>query len=139
ELESFSYSGSHDVGAALRAISGFSEALMADYSEKLDAKARDYLQRVHSASQRMGQLIDALLSLSCITRQEMCRGEVNLSEIAESVAIELRAAQPGRDVHFVIEPNLRANADQALIRIVLGNLLGNAWKYTAKCERARIE
>src|SRR5262249_43072606 len=104
-----------------------------------DIKARDYLQRVYSASQRMGQLIDALLSLSCITRQEMCRGEVNLSEVAESVVTELRAAHPKRDVQFIIEPNLRANVDQALIRIVLGNLLGNAWKYTAKRDRARIE
>lgn len=139
ELESFSYSASHDLRAPLRAISGFSEALMTDYAEKLDPKGRDYLVRVYSASQRMGQLIDALLSLSRITRQEMRRVDTNLSEIAEGLVAELRAAQPGREVQFVIEPNLRASADQELIRIVLGNLLGNAWKYTSKRDRARIE
>lgn len=139
ELESFSYSASHDLRAPLRAIGGFSEALLSDYGGKLDEKARDYLQRVHSASQRMGQLIDALLSLSRITRQEMRRGEVNLSDVAESVIAELRAAQPERDVEFIIEPNLRVNADPALIRILLGNLLGNAWKYTSNRAHARVE
>jgi light-regulated signal transduction histidine kinase (bacteriophytochrome) len=123
----------------LRAISRFSEALLSDHSDKLDEKARDYLQRVYSASQKMGQLIDALLSLSHITRQEMRRGEVNLSEMAESVVAELRAAHPERDIQFIIEPNLRANADPALIRILLANLLGNAWKYTANRSFARIE
>ncbi len=139
ELESFSQYASRDLRAPLRAISGFSEALFADYSDKLDAKGRDYLQRVRSASQRMAQQIDALLSLSCITRQEMRRGEVNLSEIAESVVAELRAAQPGREAQFIIEPNLRVNADPALMRILFANLLGNAWKYTATRERTRIE
>lgn len=139
ELESFSYSASHDLRAPLRAISGFSEALLTDYAGKLDANARDYLERIRSASRRMGQLIDALLSLSRITRQEMRRADVNLSEIAESVVAELRAAQPGRDVHFAIETNLRVNADPALMRIVLANLLGNAWKYTARRDRGLIE
>jgi PAS domain S-box-containing protein len=139
ELESFSYSASHDLRAPLRAISGFSEALATDYAGRLDEKALDYLERIRSASQRMGQLIDALMALSRITRQEMRPTEVNLSEMAESLAAELRIAHPGRDVVFAITPNLRINADPALIRIVLANLLGNAWKYTARRERARIE
>jgi PAS domain S-box-containing protein len=139
ELESFSYSASHDLRAPLRAISGFSEALLTDYSGQLDAHARDYLERIRTASRRMGLLIDALLSFSRITRQEMRRAPVNLSEMAESVGAELQAAQPERWVEFVIESGLQANADPALMRIVLANLLGNAWKYTSPRDRARIE
>ncbi|MFN0088337.1 MAG: PAS domain S-box protein [Blastocatellia bacterium] len=139
ELESFSYSASHDLRAPLRSISGFSEALLSDYADRLDAKAEDYLKRIRMASKRMSQLIDALLSLSRITRREMRRTSVDLSEIAHSIASDLRAASPDRRVEFVITDGLKANADPTLMRILLENLLGNAWKYTARSEHPRIE
>ncbi len=139
ELESFSYSASHDLRAPLRSISGFSEALLADYADKLDVKAEDYLKRIRTASKRMSQLIDALLALSRITRREMRRTGVDLSDLAHSIASDLRAAHPDRDVEFVIAPGLQVNADPTLMRILLENLLGNAWKYTARAALPRIE
>lgn len=139
ELESFSYSVSHDLRAPLRSIDGFSRALLEDYSDKLDAAGREDLQTVRLASQRMGQLIDDLLRLSQINRSEMHRAEVNLSQLAVEAAGELREAEPGREVEIVIAPDCKAYGDAGLFRTVLENGLGNAWKYTGKKRSARIE
>jgi light-regulated signal transduction histidine kinase (bacteriophytochrome) len=139
ELEAFSYSVSHDLRAPLRAIDGFSQALLEDYASKLDAEGQGYLQRVRAASQRMAQLIDDLLNLSRITRAEMSRDDVNLTAMAQEVAEELRKAEPGREADVIIAPGLRASGDARLLRVVLANLLGNAWKFTRNKPRARIE
>lgn len=139
ELEAFSYSVSHDLRAPLRSIDGFSQALLEDYMDKLDALGQNYLQRVRLATQRMGQLIDDLLNLSRVTRSEMHRESVDLSAIAQMIATELQETQPERQVEFQIVAGLVANGDSRLLRIVLENLLGNAWKFTAKHSRARIE
>lgn len=139
EMESFSYSVSHDLRAPLRAISGFSQALFEDYGALLDDEGKNYLKRVRAASQRMAALIDDMLTLSRVTRQEMRRVPVNLSEIARGIAADLHAAQPDRVVEFVIAPNVQVEGDFSLLQIVLDNLLRNAWKYTGKHARAHIE
>lgn len=139
ELEAFSYSVSHDLRAPLRGIDGFSQALLEDYGNKLDDTGKDYLRRVRAASQNMAQLIDDLLKLSRLTRREMQRGAVNLSALAHSVAAELQEMQPDRRVEFVIADGVVANGDARLLGIVLENLLGNAWKFSAKHASARIE
>jgi len=139
EMEAFSYSVSHDLRAPLRAINGFSKALMEDYAAQLDETGRHYLQRVRDNARHMGQLIDDLLSLSRVTRAELQRRRVDLTEMAQAIAAELQKAQPGRDVEFIIAPGLVAEADPRLLRIALENLIGNAWKYTGKHPRARIE
>jgi light-regulated signal transduction histidine kinase (bacteriophytochrome) len=139
ELEAFSYSASHDLRAPLRAIDGFSQALLEDYAGKLDAEGQGYLQRLRAASQRMAQLIDDLLNLSRVTRAEMSRDDVNLTALAQEVAEELRKAEPGRQADVIIAPGLRASGDERLLRVVFANLLGNAWKFTNKRPRARIE
>jgi len=139
ELESFSYSVSHDLRAPLRAIDGFSRALLEDYTDKLDAEGKEDLQTVRIASQQMGRLIDDLLRLSQINRGEMRRTEVNLSQLAGQVAGELKNSEPGRDVEFVIAPNCVACGDAGLLGIVLENGLGNAWKYTGQKPSAKIE
>jgi len=139
ELEAFSYSVSHDLRAPLRGIDGFSLALLEDYADKLDEDGKDYLHRVRAATQRMGILIDDLLNLSRVTRSEMRRENTDLGAIARSVAGELQKTQPERRVEFRIEEGLEAFVDSHLIRIVLENLLGNAWKFTSKRESACIE
>lgn len=139
ELEAFSYSVSHDLRAPLRSIDGFSQALLEDYAEKLDLQGIDYLQRVRAASQRMAQLIDDMLMLSRVTRHEMKRSEVDLSALAATIAAELAKTQPQRHVEFVIAPGLAVNGDAELLRAMLENLLGNAWKFTSKHQSARIE
>jgi PAS domain S-box-containing protein len=139
ELESFSYSVSHDLRAPLRGIDGFSLALLEDYSDKLDENGRDYLHRVRAATQRMGILIDDLLSLSRVTRTEIRLEKTDLGLIARSVAVELQKTQPERRAEFQIEEGLEAFVDSHLIRITLENLLGNAWKFTSKRESACIE
>jgi light-regulated signal transduction histidine kinase (bacteriophytochrome) len=139
ELEAFSYSVSHDLRAPLRSIDGFSQALLEDYAEKLDSVARDHLQRVRRAAQRMAALIDDMLNLSKVTRSAMRREKLNLSALANSIAAELREAEPGRQVEFVIENDLTAEGDSRLLRAALENLLGNSWKYTSGHPRARIE
>ena len=139
ELEAFSYSVSHDLRAPLRSIDGFGQALWEDYGDKLDAQAVDYLQRVRAAAQRMGQLIDGLLELARVARADLHTNTVDLSGLARHVAAELRESAPERTVEFVIAPNLHARGDPCLLCAVLDNLLGNAWKYTSKHERARIE
>lgn len=139
ELEAFCYSVSHDLRAPLRGIDGFSQALLEDYSSQLDDQAKSYLSRVRAATQRMGVLIDDLLNLSRITRAELSREPVNLTELAKSVAADLRRTQPERGADFVIAPDLRAVGDSRLLHIALENLLGNAWKFSSRKERARIE
>jgi len=139
ELEAFSYSVSHDLRAPLRSIDGFSQALLQDYPDKLDEQGKHYLQRVCSATQRMGELIDDLLKLSRLTRSEMKLETVNLSTLAQSIATELQKTQPERQVEFVITPGLSAKGDEHLLRLLLENLLGNAWKFTGKLSQARIE
>jgi DNA-binding response OmpR family regulator len=139
ELESFSYSVSHDLRAPLRSIDGFSQALLEDYSNSLDERGRGYLRRVRSAAQRMGELIDDLLELSRVGRAELTRNPTNLSEIARSIADELRRKDPDRDALVVVRDGLVAQADARLVRILLENLIGNAWKFTSKIPAARIE
>ncbi|MBE8967617.1 hypothetical protein IQ277_15555 [Nostocales cyanobacterium LEGE 12452] len=139
EMEAFSYSVSHDLRAPLRSIDGFSQALLEDYAEKLDALGQNYLQRVRAATQRMAQLIDDLLNLSRLTRSEMRYEKVDLSALVEAIATDLHKTQPERQVEFIITPGLVANGDTHLLRIVLENLLGNAWKFTGKHQKARIE
>jgi PAS domain S-box-containing protein len=139
ELEAFSYSVSHDLRAPLRHIDGFGQILLEDYAGKLDDEGRRHLQRVREASQQMAQLIDDLLNLSRVTRAEMRREAVDLSRMAERAAEALNKTQPDRKAEFVIEDGLVAEGDERLLRVVLDNLLGNAWKYTGKRPQARIE
>jgi len=138
ELEAFSYSVSHDLRAPLRSIDGFSRILLKSYLDKLDTPGQDYLQRVRAASQRMGQLIDDLLELSRVTRVELRREAVDLSALARAIAAELQQTQPGRQVTFVIAEGLVARGDVRLLRVVLENLLNNAWKFTGKLTHAEI-
>ena len=139
ELQAFSYSVSHDLRAPLRTIDGFSLALEEDYAEAVDETGRDYIRRVRSGVQRMGQLIDSLLQLSRITRAELTRTEVNLSALAETVVGNLKEESgPERDVRFEIEQGLTVSADAKLVQVALENLLGNAVKFTAKAETAVI-
>ena len=139
ELDAFAYSVSHDLRAPLRSIDGFSQALLEDYGEHLDDAGRQYLQRVRVGSRQMAMLIDDLLKLSRVTRAEMHREPVSLTGLAESISAELRGSDPQRQVEFVIAPGLETSGDPRLLRVALENLLGNAWKYTAKHPRARIE
>jgi light-regulated signal transduction histidine kinase (bacteriophytochrome) len=139
ELAAFAYSVSHDLRAPLRGIDGFSQALLEDYADKLDAEGQDYLRRVQAAGQRMGQLIDDLLNLSRVTRGEMRRETVDLSGLAQMIASEIQQREPERHVEFIIAEGLVAKGDARLLRVVLENLVGNAWKFTAKHPRARIE
>ena len=138
ELESFSYSVSHDLRAPLRHINGFSQALLEDHSSQLDEIGRGYLQEVRSASQEMSQLIDDVLQLARVTRSEMRRETVSLSELAETVVEELQKREPARTVVTEIEDGLLAHGDKRLFRIMLTNLIGNAWKFTSKQQEPKI-
>jgi len=139
ELESFSYSVSHDLRAPLRSMDGFSQILAQDYAGALDDQGRDHLKRVRSASQRMGQLIDDLLRLSRIARSEMTYAEADLSAMAQEIVGELRRVEPERNVEFDIAPGIRVRGDRSLLHVALENLLGNAWKFTSRRDPARIE
>lgn len=139
ELEAFSYSVSHDLRAPLRSINGFSQAISEDYADKLDEHGRDYLQRICRASQLMGQLIDDLLHLSRATMTELNYGRINLSELAQQIEVSLRNLQPQRKVEFIIEPGISVSGDIVLMRQVMENLLGNAFKFTARVPLSRIE
>ena len=138
ELEAFSYSVSHDLRSPLRSIDGFSQAVLEDYGERLDGTGKDYLQRVRQESQRMGRLIDDMLTLSRLTRSEMRVGTVSLSEMAEEVVVRLRSQNPERRVHFEVEPALTAEGDSGLLFAVLQNLLENAWKFSSPVPESRI-
>ncbi len=139
ELEAFAYSVSHDLRAPLRAIDGFSQALLDDYAPKLDAEGTRCLHRVRAASQRMGQLIDDMLNLSRVTRGEMRMEKVNLSNLAREIAAELVRCEPERKVSLTIAPDAVVIGDPRFLRVALENLLGNAWKFTSKRPEARIE
>jgi len=139
ELEAFSYSVSHDLRAPLRGIDGWSLALLEDYGPRLDEQAHVYLDRVRSEAQRMGHLIDDLLKLSRVSRFEMNKAEVNLSAMAETIVNRLTESNPRRQFDFKISPNIKANADAAMLEIVLTNLLDNAVKFTGKKPFASIE
>jgi two-component system NtrC family sensor kinase len=139
ELEAFSYSVSHDLRAPLRGIDGFGLALLEDYGDRLDARGLDYLERIRSSAQRMGELIDDLLSLAKVTRADISLGVLDVSALAASVVAELRARHPSREIEVVIAPALTVRADARLMRAVVENLLGNAWKFTGKAAAARIE
>ena len=139
ELEAFSYSVSHDLRAPLRSIDGFSQILVEDYADEIDEEGRDYLGRVRSASQRMGMLIDDILGLSRVTRGSMERKRLDLGALAEEVAEELREARPERKVEFSARKGLEVWGDPTLLRVALVNLIGNAWKFTAKNPEARVE
>jgi PAS domain S-box-containing protein len=139
ELEAFSYSVSHDLRAPLRGIDGWSQALFEDYADKLDEQGRQYIIRVRSETQRMGYLIDDMLSLSRLTRAELTKEHVDLSAIAKAIAEQLRQNEPYRKVSFDIQAGLTAEGDPHLLEAVLANLLGNAFKFTGNCAEARIE
>ncbi|UXH76495.1 sensor histidine kinase [Roseateles amylovorans] len=138
ELESFSYSVSHDLRSPLRSMDGFSLALLEDYGDKLDDEARDSLQRIRGASQRMGRLIDELLGLARVTRAELRIQDVDISAMARDIAADLTRTQPQRQVRWEIEDGIRVQADRELIHIALQNLLDNAWKFTGKTADAVI-
>jgi two-component system, sensor histidine kinase and response regulator len=130
ELESFSYSVSHDLRAPLRSISGFSQALMEDYEDKLDEQGKEYLHWIETSCKQMGELIDGLLQLARLTSTPMERFTVNISELAHEISQQLIQSDPERNVKFSIQPNLVVQADRRLVRILLENLLNNAWKFT---------
>ena len=140
ELDAFAYSVSHDLRAPLRAVAGFSELLLEDYGDGLDATGRDYLARVVSATSRMSRLIDDLLTLSRATRAELSWRPVDLSAIARRILADLRASdpEPGRPMELIVEDGLRATGDPALLELALQNLIANAWKFTAKQDKALI-
>jgi two-component system, cell cycle sensor histidine kinase and response regulator CckA len=139
ELEAFSYSVSHDLRAPLRSLDGFSEILLDEYADRLDEQGKDYLLRIQHASKRMGNLISDLLNLSRVTRTELVRQEVDLSAIAREIAHQLRWQDLGRAVEFSIADDLVVDGDVSLMRIVLENLLSNAYKFTSKTPNACIQ
>ncbi|HSQ78662.1 MAG TPA: GAF domain-containing protein, partial [Nitrospirota bacterium] len=139
ELEAFAYSVSHDLRTPLRGIDGFSLALLEDYADKIDESGKDYLQRVRGGALKMGQLIDALLNLSRLTRGELKRVTVDLSLLAQNAAEELRKLEPDRRVEFIIANGVTVKGDTIMLRAVLDNLFANAWKFTGKRDKARIE
>ena len=139
ELEAFSYSVSHDLRAPLRTIDGFSQALLEDYAEQIPDEGRNYLMRIRTAAQRMAQLIDDLLNLSRLTRAPLNPIPTNLSKIAQHVLHELQRTGPDRTTDCIIEPNVSAICDPRLMKVVLENLLSNAWKFTSKQDLAKIE
>ena len=139
ELESFTYSVSHDLRAPLRGIDGFTQVLLEDYHDDLDTTAQDYLERVRAGASRIGGIIDSLLDLSRLNRSEVKRVPLDLSRKARETIERLRLEEPDRDVDVRIQPELKASGDSEMMRLVLDNLLGNAWKFTRRTSDARIE
>lgn len=138
EHESFSYTVSHDLRAPLRVVEGFARILKEDYGRLLDRIGNDHLDRVMGAAARMNSMIDSLLSLSQLSAQPLARQPVDLSQLAGFVVEELRRSAPERSVTVHIQPRMVVQGDPTLLRMVLENLLGNAWKYSAKCAQAQI-
>jgi light-regulated signal transduction histidine kinase (bacteriophytochrome) len=138
-LEAFSYSISHDLRGPLRALSGFSEALLEEYGDRLDETGRGYAERIQAASERMATLIDDLLQLSRVSRADLNLGRVNLSAEVASVIGELQPRESDRRVRFSIQDDVWVTADRALVRSVVQNLMENAWKFTARRSDAVIE
>jgi len=139
ELEAFCYSVSHDLRAPLRAIDGFSQALLEDFPKDVPEEAQRYLSRIRSSTQRMGQLIEDLLNLSRVSRGGLERRDADISELARQVVAELQSREPQRKVDISIWDGMRANADSRLLRAALENLIGNAWNFSSKTDQPRIE
>jgi PAS domain S-box-containing protein len=139
ELEAFSYSVAHDLRAPLRAMDGFSHALLEDYGDKLDAEGVDFLRRVRTSAQDMAALIDGLLGLARVARTELVRVSIDLSDLARRCGARLQEANAERNVEIVIEEGLVVDGDAALLAVAMQNLLANAWKYTSKRAHARVE
>lgn len=138
ELEAFCYSVSHDLRAPLRSIRGFNEVLMERYASRLDSRGQEFLRRACESSHYMDDLIDDLLKLSRVGRSELVHQQVDLSKLAIAIAAELQQSEPSRCVEFQINPGLLAHGDERLLRIVLNNLIRNAWKFTSKRPKACI-
>jgi signal transduction histidine kinase len=139
ELEAFAYSVSHDLRAPLRGIDGFSRILLEEFGEQIGATGKHYTQRICASAQHMSEVIDDLLKLSRVTRDPLRLEAIDLTRMAQEIAGELQANEPGREVRFEISPNLHAHGDSRLVRLALENLLGNAWKFTRKRPDALIE
>lgn len=139
ELEAFSYSVSHDLKAPLRSIDGFSQILAEDYQSVLDDTGRDYLARIRRSVQHMGRLTDALLALAKVSRVGFNPEEFNFSEMAQTIAEDIQLANPGKLVKLKIQPGMTLLGDASLMRTAMQNLLGNAWKYSAKVDQPEIE
>jgi PAS domain S-box-containing protein len=139
ELEAFSYSVAHDLRAPLRSIDGFSRALEEDCADKLDTAGLSHLRRIRSSAQQMGQLIDGLLVLSRVTRADLVREKLDLTRMAQQSGARLQEIHPGREIEWIVHEGLVGEGDARLLSATLDNLLGNAWKFTSKCARARIE
>jgi PAS domain S-box-containing protein len=139
DLESFSYSVSHDLRTPLRSIDGFSQALQEDYEEQIDQPGKDYLQRIRNATKRMSLLIDDILDLSRLTRKNIYAVDVDLSKLSNEIVKEFKTTDPDRSITVKIEKNLNVKGDSTLLRTVMENLIGNAWKFTSKKEQAIIE
>ena len=138
DLESFSYSVSHDLRAPLRSLDGFSLVLLEDYADKLDEEGKDALGRIRAGSQRMGRLIDDMLRLSQVTRAGLTVTQIDLSAMARAIADAIDREESGKPVEWTIDPGLSVRADQALMRIAMQNLLQNAWKFTGRSDRPVI-
>jgi signal transduction histidine kinase len=139
EMESFSYSVSHDLRAPLRVVDGFAGIILEDYGSRLDEIGREHIQRIVAAAGRMNSMIDALLAMARRTARELSMEPIDLSRAAHELAEELRATDTSRAVEFRIDPDLRAQGDPVLLRLVLQNLLGNAFKFSTHAPQARIE
>ena len=139
ELESFSYSVSHDLRAPLRSIDGFSQALIEDADPALAPEAQLHLERIRAATQRMGRLIDDMIGLSKVSRAEMKFERIDVSDLVEQIVTELRRHTPERTVDVLIRPGMTATGDPQLVRLAFQNLLENAWKFTSRRPRANID
>ncbi len=139
ELEAFSYSVSHDLRAPLRAIDGYSQSVLEDYADNIDAQGKADLQRVRAAAKRMGLLIDDLLTLARTARSEMLHQRVDLSNMAQEIVAQIQATNPERKVEFTIAPGLVVEGDSGLLCVALENLLENAWKYTSGKPQGVVE
>ncbi|HEY5513092.1 MAG TPA: ATP-binding protein, partial [Geomonas sp.] len=139
ELEMLSYSVSHDLRAPLRHMEGFSQALIDDYAGKLNTTGGEYLERIRKSSRRILEMIDAILELSRYSRGKVVRESVDLSAMVQEIAAELARSQPDRQVGFRIAQGMTVRGDARLLRVVLENLVGNAWKFTAQKKEALIE
>ena len=139
DLETFTYSIAHDLRSPLRGIDGFSQILLEEYHNKIDAQGREYLARIRNATQLLAQFIDSLSYFSHVSRSKLTIQPVNLSDIVHNIADILKESNPKRQVEFVIQKGITGNGDSKLLRIVLDNLIWNAWKFTSHHSKARIE